>query len=205
VETWTDSSGAAHHASQTNASYRPTFKTNILNGLPAIRFVAVEGDYLDYDGSWLANTPFTIFLVDANTTPGSSKYYLAGTGALTNTNLVVGWRTSNTFTLAQYNNDLNVTATNQPGGQVWSIVRSTTGREIWQNGISKGSDTNTTLLTSNPGARIGRFGFNYTNTDIAEILIYTKALTPAERQAVENYLAGKYNISLSSGFVAMAP
>jgi hypothetical protein len=38
VSSWTDFSGNNFHAVQTNATYKPLFKTNIINGLPAIQF-----------------------------------------------------------------------------------------------------------------------------------------------------------------------
>ncbi|MCC7354553.1 MAG: hypothetical protein IT330_12470, partial [Anaerolineae bacterium] len=197
VASWPDASGAGHDASQASAENRPVFKTGILNGKPAVRFVGASSTYLTYDGTWLANTPFTIFIVDANTTTGGSKYYLGGGTSATNYNLIVGWRASGIFTLAQYNNDFNVAAANQPSGQIWSVVRSTSGREILQNGFSKGSDSNTTLLAGNAGAQIGRFFGNYISADIAEIIIYTKTLTTQERQNVEGYLSGKYGITLA--------
>ena len=42
VSSWNDSSGNGNNATQSNSSYKPIFKTGILNGKPVVRFTASD-------------------------------------------------------------------------------------------------------------------------------------------------------------------
>jgi hypothetical protein len=70
VSTWTDSSGNGNDATQGTGSAKPTFKTNILNGEPVIRFDG--GDRLAFATEYIFDVANPTIFVVANLTSGSS-------------------------------------------------------------------------------------------------------------------------------------
>lgn len=208
VSSWTDLSGNANHATQATTANMPIFSTGIINGKPIIRFRPTTPNrtqtYLQFNGSPLINSEYSIFSVSARRSLGF-KLILGGTNGTGNQNLHWGWRDNDNFTLAQWGNDINRTLTTNTAGtfSVFSSVRRSTtnpwARAIFQNGAMLGaSDNNLTLLTSYDGASIGRLTTNYYDIDVAELILYSSALNEAQRLIVDNYLATKYALNIGS-------
>ncbi len=64
--------------------------------------------------------------------------------------------------------------------------------QSWVNGVTFfSSATNTVGFTSAPALGINSQGY-YFSGDVAEVLVYSRALSDSERAAVEVYLAKKY-------------
>lgn len=61
VTTWSDSSGNGNHATQATAANKPTYKLNIFNGQPVVRFAAT--DYLATSAFTELAQPNTVFIV----------------------------------------------------------------------------------------------------------------------------------------------
>ena len=81
------------------------------------------------------------------------------------------------------------------------ILSSVDGRSFWLNGGDTADQTNVngTHLIALDDAAIARSGLSsahFYGGDVAEIIIYTRALKKEERQSVENYLSEKYNIAI---------
>ncbi len=193
VATWTDESGGERNATQGTAGHRPLFKTGIQNGLPVVRFDGSD-DRLGYDGTFLANTDYTIFLVEARGDT-AANYILQGTDNNSNRNLHFGYRSNAVFTHAQYANDYNmdVAGYGVPRFTLYSADLDATGgngKHTWRNGVLLGSKANNVRLSNYTGATIGGKG-NYKG-DVAEIVMYARALTAPEREAVERYLIRKW-------------
>ncbi|MDX9854842.1 MAG: hypothetical protein RBS81_13755, partial [Tenuifilaceae bacterium] len=206
VSAWADMSGNGLNATQATTNNMPIFATNIIGGLPVVRFRPTAPNrtqtFLQFDGSVLVNTDYSIFSVSARRSLGF-KLILGGDNGTGNQNLHWGWRDNNQFTLAQWGNDINRTLSTNTAGtfSVFSSVRRSTttpwARAIFQNGAQLGAtDNNTTLLTSYSGASIGRLTTNYYDVDVAELILYTTALNEAQRLIVDNYLSVKYGINL---------
>lgn len=206
VSTWTDLSGNTNNATQTTTNNMPIMATGIINGKPVVRFRPTTPNrtqtYLQYDGSALINSGYSILSVAARRSLGF-KMILGGTNGTGNQNLHWGWRDNTQFTLAQWGNDINRTLSVNTANtfSVFSSVRRSStspwGRAIFQDGAVLGAtDNNTTLLTSYDGASIGRLTTNYYDIDVAELILYSSALNEAQRLIVDNYLSAKYNLSL---------
>ncbi|MEM7601783.1 MAG: autotransporter-associated beta strand repeat-containing protein, partial [Verrucomicrobiota bacterium] len=119
-----------------------------------------------------------------------------------------GHRDNDTFTLAQFGNDINYTdAGNEFDGtnqefNLWTAGLqsvadgSNDGMTIALDGVQVTQDANRTtqFLNANNG-RVGR-GFGGANQsydgDLGEIIIYDRSLTPEERVLVEAYLRDKW-------------
>ncbi len=79
-------------------------------------------------------------------------------------------------------------------------VDSTKGQSLFINGINVGTDS---ITNANPavGTKFLQIGYLPDNPlvgDIYEVIIYNRVLSDIELKAVENYLANKWNISLTS-------
>jgi hypothetical protein len=131
---------------------------------------------------------------------------LGASGTTLNESLNVGYRSSeSTFINSQYSNDLNYTALSSDEEielNIFSMYLDsdssnsiTDGRKLYFNGIESDSTTNITQLTSNTSSAIGRnIGSltNYADVSVAEILIYTDAMTDIDRAKIEAYLKNKW-------------
>lgn len=201
VSTWTDSSGAIHNATSAGAA-RPTFKTAILNGLPVIRFDGSD-DYMTV--SSLAKGAFTAFYVYNASTGGilvehsvnaglnNGDYHYIPGGAH------VAARGAGGFSA------FDITAPSLATGS-WRVISramdgTDAGHKIWVDGVL--GTRGTIAGSGDPGTGSstadyyigGRAGSSlFTTGDIAEIVVYNRVLSGADRASIEIYLAGKYGL-----------
>jgi hypothetical protein len=82
-------------------------------------------------------------------------------------------------------------------GVVQLTGNSTTTLGLWINGVARTATTTVaaTVQTTGSGS-VGRWtagGKNF-NGDIAEIIVYSRALSTGEQQTVEQYLRAKYGL-----------
>ncbi|HEY3416936.1 MAG TPA: hypothetical protein VGM23_08650, partial [Armatimonadota bacterium] len=215
VAAWPDSSAGNHPALQTNAERQPKWIANGLNGKPVVRF---DGDYLDTisgaalppahtifavvnDNSATDNGPFLWFEND-NNTPGNLSDDPAGPAFGTSVN---GGR----LRLRNYpgfqDRDLPF-AKGTPA--VYTLLAETSGVTGYANGRSlKFNLQNGWTGAFANGATTGRFRIGmhggtfeqFFGGDIAELIVYSRALSTGERRQVESYLAGKYGIDTEAG------
>ena len=172
-----------------------------LSGEPTIRFNG--NNALELDLSFLANSDYTIFVVNGRDRFGLANFYIAGQSGFANQNLVLGYEQPGLLRHAHFANDLDVAVTPYTGQQIWAIdsfrFSQTDGKDIFQNGANVASDDSTAPLISNFGTTLGHFraipGFFFVG-DLAEVIIYDRALSTAERQLVEADLAERYNLPL---------
>lgn len=199
----------------------PTFRENIFNlGIPAVRFDGTD-DCLNFDGSGLIGNNYTIFVVEQKRAAvDNHRYFFGGISPNTSTNnvnLYFGWATdiSVRFTQGASVSAVNLNYNNSSLAYSAPVARIHTGqldksvkKSYWLNGGDSPESSNTTSsytasLVSFDSLALGRFkitssNFNrYFNGDIAEIIIFTRALKTEERQAIESYLGKKYAITIS--------
>jgi prepilin-type N-terminal cleavage/methylation domain-containing protein len=196
------------NATQATSGNRPIYKANKMNGLPVIRFNNGSNgttNYMDFNGSILANTDYTIFVVEQRSNSNVQNYFLAGSGSANNSNLVLGYKTDTVISHDQYGNGYNMSPV--IAGYNGKIPRihtfrqsSALGKNYYLNGNNSlfpttNSKNDTTQLSSYNGATIGRFVIvNYYQGDIAEIIMFARALKTEERQSIEDYLGKKWGI-----------
>lgn len=215
VSTWYDNNKQANvknNATQSTSGYKPLFKTNIFNsGIPAVRFDGTD-DYMSFDGSLLVGSNYTIFVAEQKRTTFASVNafgsFIGGTTNATSQNLFFGYYIDTTMRLTHFGTTLSYTSSSDlayssPQTRIHSGRFSTSqGMNYYLNGSSKSSDsTATTALTSYTGSALGRrngTSYTYFNGDLAEIIIFTRALSTEERQSIEAYLGKKYGVSIST-------
>ncbi len=208
VSIWNDINPQAtvkNNATQTGvSSIKPIYIEKGINNLPILRFDGVA-QYLNYDGSALVNSDYTIFVVEKNggLTGVSPSYFLSGGDPTTNAALHLGYRTSGVITQAHYSNDMDYTPpSHRMTPTMHSFWFSTSGgKKYWNNGgvtAEASASTQTAALVSYAGAKIAFYYVSvYYKGDIAEIIMFSRALSDKDRQAVESYLSKKWAIKIS--------
>lgn len=216
VAAWTDSSGNGNDASQTNSSNKPTVSSVSANGLPTIAFNGT---------SQFLQLPSNI----ANFSSGASIYVLARpTGMpVTNTRMIdFGSGTfngSNSFALGEpststaglfvfdsVGNWTRADATMTIGDfQLFEAIHNgASTATVYNNGVA-GTPNNSMYGISSATKTnnyIGQFtaGGAYFQGQIAEILVFSRALTAVERANVNAYLLSTYQTSTSASTPAPA-
>lgn len=208
VTQWTDQSGNNRLAVQSSTASQPMLISNAVNGLPAVRFDGID-DFLTFNLPVNGLTGMTMMIVAANTVnhaAGSSQAEHAalfwnetplwGTVYLTPLQSKVHFR----FGTTQIGNQPVYTrpVTTGTAFTISTAVKNGSTESLYVNGslvLAQGGKL-TTIAGCRDTGNIGR-GYNdntYYSGDIAEVLVYTRALTSAERQTVESYLCDKYAI-----------
>lgn len=201
IASWSDSSGNSRTLTQSTEAQKPTYKTNIKNSLPIVRF--------DGTADWMKSSAQTItanrtvFVVSTNGSANNSDVFIVqdnggahsgelriDTSQLTTRvevlspnatkegtkSLSAGW---SIFTMRISDNDDNITAyVNAVAGTATSLAGGTP---------KTGSNY---LIT------VGQFGlgFQYFGGDVAEIVHYERDLTSTEISNVHSYLNNKWAV-----------
>lgn len=204
LQNWIDKSGNGNSAMQGLSIYQPIFKTGILSGKSIIRFDAINPNIMAFNSAFLNGSSYSIFAVNIRR-PKDTNYFLGTGSGSADTSLHYGYRTDTIFTLAQFSNDLDVVIPSYiaPTPSLSSgILNLATGHSLnyYVNGILySGSNANVTPLSSSESGRLGagyEGGGHFYSGDIAEIIIYNRALSISERQLIERYLANKWGVAI---------
>ena len=205
VSQWNDKSGNGVHATQTTANNRPVNTSQTLNGRAVMTFDG-SNDIMSFTGT--ARTDETQFVVVRNNMvasavstqqivgSGASGYGLAATiknDGSVNSDL---WAYCGGFVVGTTTARYSFSANNPFGPAVVAAIRSSaSGGILRTDGVQRA-----TCTTSNSYAlaSIGGAGASFPlNGYIAEIVVYSRALSVAEVQRVERYLGAKWGITLA--------
>lgn len=183
---WTDSSGSGHPTTQSTGSKKPIYKTSILNGLPVVRF---DGLTQTMSASFTLAQPVTVVV--------AANYRSARN---TNDTLIDGF-TVNTMRLFRITTGIKMYAgafgpevTLDP--QAWHIYSAVF------NGTNSSleADSSTTFTgnagTASPGGiwLASAADVEPGPVDIAELVLYNRALSSTEKSNVISYLQSKYGL-----------
>lgn len=217
VQQWNDRSGNADHASQAVAANRPNYITNVLNGLPIIRFSA-GNDHLMSTTVSTANVASVWAVAAYASLPSSNPGVLIGAPAGTGTNVGAGsksigmWVSSAAGTRV-WGRGIQSNATSRDISTVTTlnvstyyiintIYRAATSINQFVNNAAAGNNnSHNGTLSSWTDVTIGRQGNESWNGDIAEVIFYNTEVNSAQRIIIDNYLSAKYGLSLSSNDV----
>ena len=217
ISEWRDKSSNAYSVIQGTVGNRPTYATNLLNGLPGVQLSGSR--YLYQIGSSMPNF---------SSSPATTVYIVAKNGS---TLAPLGWNFLNTMTyigpinatpryffafyeenihrLSLYTNDVLAgfnSSYSVPlnSNAIVGFAASATSNYLFFNG----SNTAFTSTGAPPSANDGTWFFfgddssDYvTDENIYEFVGFNTLLTTAQQQAVEGYLATKWGLqsSLSNG------
>jgi len=192
VSQWNDLSGNGRHLTQTTTNNQPAYVTNALNGRPAIDF---DGSNDSLSASFTLSQPTRVFCVgnyrlnqanqqlwDGAAAGNRMRQYLNATGS---PGIFAG---APQFSLGQ----------SILGFFVWEAVFNGNNSSLQQNGTTLSSGTAGTNVPG--GVRLAIFGDgtqNPTNCQIAEFILYNRAITASEASAARTYLGRKYAITVT--------
>ncbi|NTW32382.1 MAG: PKD domain-containing protein, partial [Bacteroidetes bacterium] len=195
VDTLYDCSGNFYNAIQTNTNNKPSYVINnsanvLINGLPLIRFDGTNDNLLFPSGflnNWSEFSFFTVVKPVTNNktgifTPSDNQKVGVELFSLNNTELRINNSVKYTTGLLNYGK-FGLT----------SFIYNSTKTQGYFNTIPLPLKSGGGNSTYNGIYALGKYNnTNYTNFDIAELLIFNQALSNTDRQTVENYLRYKY-------------
>lgn len=208
-------------ATQTNSNYKPKYIVNGLNGLPVIRFEGKDTDnpqYSDYmnlpdEVVPYGDSDYSVFIVAKKTNNNDSANIVLSGGSVGNTSSI---RAMNIFGFTATNKALNYwyPTSSKLESSVNSIIANnfyiteffydkniTANRSIYINGSKVVEGDKGSRESTKNGNYIGRrsdYSTNYFDGDLAELIVYNKALTYSERKSVAEYLSRKWNIKITN-------
>ena len=212
IETWYDINpqlSAGKNPTQSGSDERPTYTTSGINGLPSLEFDGTD-DYLKISNLKIDGDELEVFMVCKRTAVNSytstASFYVDGTNHDYNnvSSFVFAFEdlTGNTLTVSRSGTKSSQT---HPGNGVPYIVSvgfDGTNNTVYLNGqaaSSVASSGNFSIDNILIGTRRINSVDTYEPYDglISEMIVFDRALKSKERNAVNDYLSKKYNISLN--------
>jgi len=217
VGTWSDLSGNGYHATEADAA-RPTYKTNVLNGKPVVRFDGANNfmQLLTSNAMPLNDNTVTIFVVYQTTSAARQMLFASSNGGSLCLEILTlsGERTVSTPGV-YVARTATITHVADTDPQLLTYRRSGDGagtHSFYTNGMLEpltldGAGAFSTTAVKQLGRRAaGTLPFA---GDMAEIIIYGSSLSDTDRRTVESYLCSKYGLvnegaALFDGLFALA-
>jgi type II secretory pathway pseudopilin PulG len=170
----------------------PTY-ANTINRIHAVKFD--NAGFLEFDGSFLNNTDYTISILEKRLSPKSNNYFFGKPTSGSNDGLLLGYQDDGTVIHKQgsssYNKDATVVGYSSSEGKarLFTFTHSSTdGNKIYINGTLAAEDPTKTDHLSGVGTL--SIGEGYEG-EIAEIAIFTKSLKKSTIASVEKYVGKK--------------
>lgn len=202
VSKWDDVSGSGNNATQSVSGNRPTFAANSVNGFPAVTFAssqyfALPAGFSDFTGG------ASIFVILRPTSVAAGARILdLGNGTASN-NLQLQEPSTNGAALYAFNGSgsTNVTASSALNLSQFQLLEAvhngSASGTIFTNAVSQATNSlNNFLNVTRSNNFIGQAsggGNNYIG-QIAELMLFNRGLTSAERAAVEAYLINRNQV-----------
>ena len=213
VLAWADQSGNGKHATQSTSNNRPTYVSSAQGSKPTLRFTPTPPYYnhMNLDAPISGTSAFSIFGVfKISSVPGASSWPailgISSTGS-TYTDYAFCWASSNyTASKVRCSGGGSVGAIdglstiNTNAFTISTNIYNKSNNSLWINGSQQGQTAYSSYDLPNSSWSLASADLTnsmYMSCDISEIIIFNRALTDAERVKVEQYLSGKFAITLS--------
>jgi len=216
ISSWSDLSGAGHPANVNGGTGKqPTYAIPVQQGLGAVLYSSASGNNLDINPtSWSQNlSGLTVYIVARPTSLPGTLFPLV----VTDTNFGIWWNGSNWTVGHSVSNYGTVSLTDDTSkfhiyGLVYDGTQSTNAGkltfiyDLYEKALTFTGTVGTTTGTpsywffggDNRGSAVNpTFTGQYMDGYIGEIMIWTRALTPSEQTAVEQYLNTKWRLGLT--------
>lgn len=169
-----DQSGAGRHATQPTAGLKPLLKTNVLNGLPVIRFDGVD-DFLRNSSNFNFKSIFALAKYSNATFAGDYRSLVFGTPDTGNNDFWLGNQDGTTWFNSGWNQRKNGIASNTGPMNVFAVLSASR--------VAGGDATaGWTLGAYTVGS--ARFWLG----DVVEVIAYDHIPLNLDRDSIEGYL-----------------
>ena len=207
VTTWSDSSGQSNDFTQSTASKKPLYKTNIFKSKPAIKFDGIDDFLLSVPGAEVTgSTDYSVFAVfsyhgqgdwmtpvsiGAGGNPMVRYFQLDGS---TPRNIRTECKNAGGVVVVNaVGSDVSIDAT-----YIGSVVNDSSVSLVqYLNGVADAEGVPCNLSAHT----LTRFTVgsasqptNYAGCYLAEVVFYNRAVTGPERRRIEGYLGRKYGV-----------
>lgn len=191
VSSWADQSGNGRNATMATSARQPTLVTGALNGLPVLRFDGAQSLYMSTPAQ---PTRFTVFVVGKNSRTTNSFSMILGPGGNFPNNQL-RWENGTQALFVGTSNNFPIIYSTIGDTRTYHRLSASydgSNMSVYRNGNLVSSHA---FSTTGPWtlASVGSWYSTYFLIgDIAEIIIYDRALSSGERASVNDYLQGKY-------------
>jgi hypothetical protein len=197
IDTWADQSGLGNNALQSIAARQPVYiaSSSAFNSKAVVRFDG-SNDFLDLNETMVNVGSFTLFAVGQFDRTGMSanSFMIDGQAGSGDGRLRIGWDIVGTKFTMRGGNSANLPAWNPAADTNLHIFTLTSQVSGYLDGTFLGTSGNTATVT--PAAlNLGSFNLGqnqFFKGDVAEVIIYNRALTSTEIASVNTELAAKY-------------
>ncbi len=200
VASWAATAGLENAAlTQATSGQRPVYRTGRINGLPTVQFTAASSHNLD-SGVWSATrlVPKTVLTVfryatfNGNVFTGRSGIFCYAGPNGANLSIGAGNTGEVNFTLPNATTAFHVMGAIYNGASSAVHLDSRAATTTGTTGTGGGAGL--------PGLRLGTNSAgtgSYLDGEVAECIVYDRALTAPEMSALMSYLASKYNLTVA--------
>ena len=214
IATWADNSGNSNDLTQSDNSYKPEYKTNVQNGFPVVRFNQTNNRLIKNSFSDFPTSGISVFMVNKtssstdglfsyNTSTQDNEFLLFNSNALK-----LFRRGSQSSSSLDFNDDSwhIIDASWKSSGGNLEICKDNDFSSSHTATLSNGTDIVSggclAIAAEQDTIDGGYETSQYHNGDFLEIIVYNTALNTAQKIIVSNYLAAKYNLTISNDFYA---
>jgi len=218
VATWGDYSGNANNATQPTRANEPSYVTGAMNGLPVIRFNSTDDTYLAFSRPVQADFTIIVVFQSSQINQGNGTAFYSGAGLVNGdqpdvqSDFGTALNASGQLIAGTGNPDTSIdSASGFNNGEAHILtfkrVASTGSVSLYADGTLSATGTGgTKALTAPATLDLGAVpsGGGFLSGDIAEVKLFSSALSDLDRIAEENSLACKYGVP-GTGFSLAAP
>ena len=198
VDSWIDSSGSGNDVMQDTGMKMPTFKTNILNGLPVVRFDGIDDTLFKIAAGGFTCTEGHTVIAVLNPTTAVGYGMAVVTNPIFNEMRQTGGGGIAEWMIPSGSYQVDSVSSLEGLWAIWSGTYSVASQliELFINGVSQGTQLDDTAPLAVSDIYIGsRTDAYHWLGDIAEVLVYDAALGASDREAIETYLIEKYALA----------
>jgi hypothetical protein len=174
--------------------------SNTIHNIPAVQFDGVNS-YFEFDGSFLNNSGYTIVILEKRQSNKSDNYFFGDSSiTMENQNIILGYQNDREIIHSQggtnsYSSSVTSYSDSADSPRVFTFMhKRSVGNKTYINGYLAAQNSDISNLTNITTLAIGK---KYQG-EIGEIIMFSKALDVKERQNVEQYIAKKWAIKISS-------
>jgi hypothetical protein len=189
---WLDQSGNGRNARMATVARQPSLVSGALNGRPVVRFFGAQSISLDI---YTQPTTFSVFIAGKNSLANESYSMILGPGG-NSPNNQLRWDNGSQALFVTQN---AATIRTSPIGNT-RVYHALSARydgstmTFYRDGTAMSSSTFSTTVPWTI-ASIGSWYSSYFMVgDLAEVILYDRALSEAERNSVNSYLRAKYGL-----------